>query len=314
MTKEGFRREGTTLFSTPYKYFLAVAKKENYHRASEELFVSQPAISKQIRLLEQTLGYALFKRTTRSVRLTAEGKLLYQALQECTFILESMQETIRYRLHTKIPTGPLKIGLLHGWDPHYFHIPFISNFQQKHKEVRLLYERHGHRELVKLLQENNLDIIIIPLDEILQENGLSFVYLGRYPFKIVISRKHPASQFDHIMDKLDDVPFYLHPHVHGGIPQLMETLDGMGIHSKVQLLPNLDSIFAATEAGEGFIMSLSCSRMCHQPDLRVYDLEGVDHHTDLVVAYKANINDSLVSLFIESLILLQASLEAQKKD
>ena len=53
--------------------------------------------------------------------------------------------------------------------------------------------------------------------------------------------------------------------------------------------------------------------MCHQPDLRVYDLEGIDHHTDLVVAYKANINDSLVSSFIGSLFSLQASLEAQKQ-
>lgn len=301
------------MFSTPYKYFFMVAKTENFHKASEALYVSQPAISKQIQLLEQTLGYTLFKRTTRTVRLTVEGKLLYQALQEATFILESMQETIRYRLQTKVPTGPLRIGLLHGWDPHYFHLPFVSDFQQKNKDVRLLYERHGHRELVKQLQENKLDIIILPLDEVLQESGLSFVYIGRYPFKIVLSRKHPASQYDFIMDKLDDVPFYLHPHVHGGISQLLETLDGMGIHSKVQLLPNMDSIFAATEAGEGYIMSLTCSRMCHQPDLRVYDLEGVDHHADLVAAYKANVNDDLVSAFIGNLISLQANLETAKE-
>ncbi len=89
------------MFSTPYKYFFMVAKTENFHKASEELFVSQPAISKQIQLLEQTLGYTLFKRTTRNVRLTVEGRLLYHALQECNFIMENVQETIRYRIESK---------------------------------------------------------------------------------------------------------------------------------------------------------------------------------------------------------------------
>jgi DNA-binding transcriptional LysR family regulator len=311
MTNRKGIKEGKIMFSTPYKYFFMVAKTENFHKASEELFVSQPAISKQIQLLEQTLGYTLFKRTTRNVRLTVEGRLLYHALQECNFIMENVQETIRYRIESKALAGPLRIGLLHGWDPHYFDLPVISDFQQKHKDIRLLYERHGHRQLVQQLQENMLDLIIVPLDEVLQESGLSFVYIGRYPFKIVISRKHPVSQYDHIMDKLDDVPFYLHPHVRGGITQLLGTMASMGIHSKVQLLPNMDSIFAATEAGEGFIMSLSCSRMCHQPDLRVYDLEGFEHCTDLVVAYKANVNDNLVSEFIGNLIALQASLKSE---
>ena len=64
-----------------YKIFYTVAQEKNISRASQELYISQPAISKSIRKLEESLGVTLFVRSSRGVRLTEEGSLLYEHMQ-----------------------------------------------------------------------------------------------------------------------------------------------------------------------------------------------------------------------------------------
>ena len=65
---------------TQYKTFYEVAKSENVSKASRILLISQPAVSKSIKKLEDSLGVKLFDRTTVGLNLTSEGKLLYEHL------------------------------------------------------------------------------------------------------------------------------------------------------------------------------------------------------------------------------------------
>ena len=58
------------------EYFLSVAEKLNFTEAAKSLYISQPSLSKQISLLEEELGFALFIRNKRSVRLTPAGEVL----------------------------------------------------------------------------------------------------------------------------------------------------------------------------------------------------------------------------------------------
>ena len=69
-----------------YKIFYIVAEKENITKASDELHISQPAITKQIKNLEDSLGFDLFIRTKRGVILTEEGK----AISACCVVRSSL--------------------------------------------------------------------------------------------------------------------------------------------------------------------------------------------------------------------------------
>ena len=71
-----------------YKIFYEVAKAGNISRAAKELYISQPAISKAIGKLEDSLGLSLFTRSSRGVQLTAEGEILYQHTRDAFEALE----------------------------------------------------------------------------------------------------------------------------------------------------------------------------------------------------------------------------------
>jgi DNA-binding transcriptional LysR family regulator len=71
------------------RYFTAVAEHRQFGRAAEELFITQPVLSRQIRAFEQELGCALFTRTTRSVELTAAGRKLYEEARRISTVVDT---------------------------------------------------------------------------------------------------------------------------------------------------------------------------------------------------------------------------------
>ena len=74
------------------RYFIAVAEAENVSRAALKLYVSQPALSRQIRDLEEEIGFKLLERSAKSVRLTAAGKT-FQG--EARAVLQRVEEALK---------------------------------------------------------------------------------------------------------------------------------------------------------------------------------------------------------------------------
>ena len=72
-----------------YKIFYEVAKAGNISKAAKELYISQPAISKAISKLEDSLGLSLFTRSSRGVQLTSEGEILFEHTKEAFDKIES---------------------------------------------------------------------------------------------------------------------------------------------------------------------------------------------------------------------------------
>lgn len=77
------------------RYFVAVARERNFTRAAEQLHIAQPPLSRQIQLLEEELGVALFLRKTRPVRLTDAGRLLYEQSLQVLGRVEQMKDATR---------------------------------------------------------------------------------------------------------------------------------------------------------------------------------------------------------------------------
>ena len=88
---------------TQYRIFYAVARAGNISRAAKELFISQPAISKSISKLEESLGIALFIRNSRGVSLTAEGQVLFQHVEAAFEALDRGENELKQIQNLHLP-------------------------------------------------------------------------------------------------------------------------------------------------------------------------------------------------------------------
>src|ERR1700756_5004470 len=105
------------------RYFVSVGEEEHYGRAAEHLHVAQPALSRQIQDLEQEIGFSLFERLPRGVKLSAAGKLF---LTDARRILQEVEEAkLRAERVAKGKAGTLRVGFVealswHGVVPNSF--------------------------------------------------------------------------------------------------------------------------------------------------------------------------------------------------
>lgn len=141
-----------------YRIFHTVAKTGNISKASKELFISQPAISKSISKLESSLEVTLFHRNSRGVSLTEEGKILYDSTCSAFETLELAGQRIE-----KIKTlgiGQIRIGVSTTLCK-YILLPYLQRFIEQYPHIKITIDCSSTFETIKMLEENKLDIGLI---------------------------------------------------------------------------------------------------------------------------------------------------------
>jgi LysR family nitrogen assimilation transcriptional regulator len=90
-----------------FRYFIQAARRENFRKASEDLRIAQSALTRQIQLLEHELGFLLFDRIKRGVRLTAAGQRLVERSQHILAEVDRLKENLQLEAH--VPSGPVSL-------------------------------------------------------------------------------------------------------------------------------------------------------------------------------------------------------------
>ena len=139
------------------KYFVAAAESRSFTRAAEQFYISQTAVTQQIRLLEESLGCALFDRSTRPVSLTSAGRAF---LEDARAILKQMSHAAE-RVHDASAglSGALRVGYLRGYAGAEFRRA-LELFSEKHPDVEVTVTCGSHEELYSLLRTEDADLIL----------------------------------------------------------------------------------------------------------------------------------------------------------
>ena len=141
-----------------YKIFYAVANSGNISKAAKELYISQPAISKSIQKLEESVGTKLFQRSSRGVTLTPEGQLLYGHVKTAFETLNQGEEKLRRSI--ELGVGHLTIGVSSTLCK-YLLLPYLKEFIKKYPHISISISCHSTHHTLKLLEEEKIDIGLI---------------------------------------------------------------------------------------------------------------------------------------------------------
>ena len=141
-----------------YKIFYTVAKCNNISDAADKLFISQPAVSKSIKKLEEMLSIKLFYRKSRGVDLTKEGAYLLEYVEKALTSLNDGEKLID-KLKTR-ETGNIKIGVSTTLGKHYL-VPRLKNFISLYPNIKIIIINKSAQETLKLIENNIIDIGIV---------------------------------------------------------------------------------------------------------------------------------------------------------
>ena len=141
-----------------YKIFYYVGKYESITQAAEALAISQPAVSQAVKNLEKNLGSALFVRTSKGVRLTVEGKLLYSYVQRgYEYILLGERKFQEMQDLTK---GEIRIGAS-DMTLQFYLLSYLERFHEMYPGIRVTVTNAPTPETLGYLQAGKIDFGIV---------------------------------------------------------------------------------------------------------------------------------------------------------
>jgi DNA-binding transcriptional LysR family regulator len=267
------------------KTFECVARNLSYSRAAEELFLTQPAVSMQIKQLEEQLGTTLLEQTGKKISLTPAGGLMLSYSRE---ILGKCLEADQSLKSLKSGTGqPLKVGVTTSGS--YFFPRLLNEFSLQHSGTAYELIVATRDVITKKLEDGELDIAVMAnapdTEDIVVE------YFAPHNFVLVASPNHPLSaQSGLTADDLSLESFITRERGTDTRTVMSSVLNGRVDPAKLREFPCTEAIKQAVMAGMGIaLLSAHAVRLELQSELlNVLDVEGFPVQRNWTIAYVAN--------------------------
>jgi len=141
-----------------YRIFYIVAKNGSISSAANILYISQPAITFQIKKLEEQLGVSLFTRTKHGVLLTDEGKVLFNYVKTAIDSIDNGENALSNLKN--LDTGTIRIGVS-TTICRYILMPYIEKFHEMYPNIDIQINNNVSNNLIKELRNGNLDILML---------------------------------------------------------------------------------------------------------------------------------------------------------
>ena len=223
-----------------YVIFHTVAKAGNISKAANQLYISQPAISKAISKLEEELGNALFNRSSRGVTLTEEGQVLYEYVERAFDSLNMGEENLKN--YKELGIGHIRIGVSTSLCKHIL-LDYLKDFIRENPNIKFSIDCHSTVNTIKLLRNENIDIGLICNTEL--PKGIVYSPVTEIHDVFVASPEYLDNFYERNGNALDDVIMdELSPHIKGNIIPLLGASKRAGKNTSSDSLYN-DSDSAA---------------------------------------------------------------------
>ena len=283
------------------KYFIAVVRCLSFTEAAKSLFMTQPALSRQIQAMEAELGTQLFIRDKKTLKLTPGGSALYSKLPDFLRQYEEMMEDARNA--NRDFEGQLRIGFLNIYDASQLFPPVVEAFQRNHRGIRLTMERFSLGELPERLYEGKLDINCTYGFSLFDKPDLVTVNVQKFDSCVMFNKDHPlANKPDLTMDDLRQERFIQlgSEASQEGYQYIANLISRGGISPEVQYVEKNDDVLLWVEMGCGIAVTSDRTVERHNPKvvIRELNMPEVKGH-DVTVAWRRSNYNPAIALFME---------------
>jgi DNA-binding transcriptional LysR family regulator len=278
--------------------FLQVAKLSSFSRAAEILYRTQPAISAQVRLLEQECGEKLFDRSGKRVLLTQAGEILRRYAEKLLDLQKEALQAIAELNQT--PRGKLYIGANEATCLYVLPKTF-AQFKQRYPLVQISIYRNFSHKILQKVQEGAVDLGIVTLPQ--TANNIEIIPLFRDEVQVVVPKSHPLAKNKRVtIEEMAHYPLVI-PKTGRTRVMLDRLLRDYRDHVQISMeLASVETIKKFVGAGLGISV---ISRTYAQPEvaagvLKLIPLEGLKLYRELGLIYRRDRYLSLpAKIFIE---------------
>lgn len=187
------------------KYFMEVAQQKSFSKAARNLHISQSAISRMIKSLEEELGVTLFIRNAKTVEITAQGTIFYNYAKRCLFVFEHLKSDFENEFKLKQDT--IEIGLPPITDAHVF-AKLLGEFKRTYPQIAIKLYEHGSKVIESSVQEGIIDVGIICT---IPNKDFESFFLSEDEMCVVMPKGYPLEENKEVpMKLLADYPLVLY--------------------------------------------------------------------------------------------------------
>ena len=298
------------MFDFRLKVFYVVAKRLNFTRAAEELFISQPAVSKHIHEIEVFHKTKIFERSGAKIKLTQAGVLLLKYTEELLNIHRNIDfELAALSANVK---GILKIGAS-TTIANYVLPKYLASFRQKFPDVTVSMIANNTETIENLLVENKIDIALV-------EGQVKRQYINYVPFvkdEIVLctsSTNQTSKKVSLSLNDLQKILMVFREPGSGSLEVITSALKNADIN--ISSL-NIDMEFESTESIKSYLLSSnvyaflsihSILKELKSGELKIIDVKGLDIQRWFYFITQKGDESHLKEVFIKHLISNKLSL------
>ena len=292
--------------SRQLEYFVAVAEELSFTRAARRLFVSQSALSQQLRTLERELGCRLIERDNHHVTLTPAGRSFLEDSQ--AILARTRQAVERARRSEEGISGSLAIGYIKGYERTNL-ADMLYSFHESHPKVQLSFLRKNVAELYDALRREDIDVAINLFYSSEHMEDIQWQGLRSWPLKAVVPLSHPLAHRAMIeLSELRGYPLVDIDKGKGGYGErdtISQTLREAGLDPQVSLSSeDVETSVLCVAAGLGFALlpGYLTDTLPAEGKVVALPLAGMERKMPVVAAWLPSHKNELLDVFLDTFL------------
>lgn len=285
--------------------FLTLGKYLNFTKTAKVLYTTQPTVSRQIRLLEKTLGFDLIQRDTTPLRLTPAGEYLYPRFKDAYEMIDTSIREVNDMIFGQ--SGCLRISCLTSLDLDNILTDIFTQFQTRYPKVAFSFEKHGFEQLSSQLlkQETDLVITLEPKTYMLHDNTEQ-KFLFDCTGVCLYSKDHPiaATKPRTLSDFRNETFICLTESAsHRRLSGIYKICSDYGFSCKnIIRVPNIESVFFYVKSCQGVAILDKSVHKIHDDSFKFIDTPVSSATLSAIAVWNKENNSPVLHAFLSMLV------------